>query len=154
MLRFPRRPAPSWPARYVGTPYRERGRDFDGFDCWGLVVHGYRDEFGVDVPDHGPDFPEGQSDAAFVMTAQRLIRQQRKLWTPLTRAVPGATVLIRRGGHPVHTGLVTPGGDLLHADADIGQVLRERLSDLSVLVTGIYAPPGVGVPDALRGEAA
>ena len=36
---------------YIGIPYKERGRDITGLDCWGLV-HMYYNDMGVTVPDY------------------------------------------------------------------------------------------------------
>ena len=148
-------------AGYVGLPYRERGRDRSGLDCWGLNVVVYRDRFGVTVPDHGPAFAAvmdpldaadpARQERAFVRLAQKLIRDQKKTWTEIKTPVLGATVLVRRSGQPVHTGIYLTGGDLLHADFEIGSVVRERLSRLADVVEGYFIPPGVPVsPEVIR----
>ena len=36
--------------KYLGIPYRHRGRSLKGLDCWGLVVLVYKD-FGIDILD-------------------------------------------------------------------------------------------------------
>ena len=37
--------------KYLGVPYKNRGRDTNGLDCWGLVLCIYKDIFGIDLPD-------------------------------------------------------------------------------------------------------
>ncbi len=37
--------------KYLGVPYKNRGRDTTGLDCWGLVICIYKDIFGIDLPD-------------------------------------------------------------------------------------------------------
>lgn len=37
--------------RYVGIPYKHRGRDLTGLDCWGLPILIYRDIFGIELLD-------------------------------------------------------------------------------------------------------
>ena len=37
--------------KYLGVPYKNRGRDINGLDCWGLVLCIYKDIFGIDLPD-------------------------------------------------------------------------------------------------------
>jgi len=37
--------------RAMDVPFLEHGRDYNGWDCWGLVVCGQRDVYGVKLPD-------------------------------------------------------------------------------------------------------
>ena len=41
-----------WMRRAIGVPFVEMGRDFDGWDCWGLVIAAYRDVAGIGIPDY------------------------------------------------------------------------------------------------------
>lgn len=38
-------------SRYTGIPYRERGHDYQGCDCWGLIRLVYRDKRSLDIRD-------------------------------------------------------------------------------------------------------
>ena len=40
---------------WVGRPYRARGNDESGIDCWALVVRYYRDVLGIELDDHHND---------------------------------------------------------------------------------------------------
>ena len=37
--------------KYLGIPYKHRGRDFNGVDCYGLLVLFFKTEFNIDLPD-------------------------------------------------------------------------------------------------------
>jgi len=37
--------------RYIGLPYKNMGRDFDGVDCYGLYFLIYKEELGIELPD-------------------------------------------------------------------------------------------------------
>ena len=41
---------PSWVARYIGIPFRDRGLARDGADCWGLARIVYLERFGIALP--------------------------------------------------------------------------------------------------------
>ena len=38
--------------RYLRIPFVERGADWSGCNCWGLVVLAYREELGIALPAH------------------------------------------------------------------------------------------------------
>lgn len=42
-------------SHWVGRPYRVRGNDESGIDCWALVVRHYRDVLGIELDDHHDD---------------------------------------------------------------------------------------------------
>jgi probable lipoprotein NlpC len=37
--------------KYIGLSYKERGRDFDGVDCYGIVYLIFKEEKGIELPD-------------------------------------------------------------------------------------------------------
>lgn len=41
--------------KYLGLPYKHLGRDFDGFDCWGLIKYIYKD-IGIELFDINTDY--------------------------------------------------------------------------------------------------
>lgn len=43
----------NWYDCYVGVPFVDRGREIDGFDCWGLVRHAYSKHLNIELPSYG-----------------------------------------------------------------------------------------------------
>lgn len=46
---------------FIGIPFKDGGRDFDGCDCWGLVMLYYKKQLELDLPDYkigAFDFPK------------------------------------------------------------------------------------------------
>lgn len=102
--------------RFVGIPYRDHGRGFDGCDCWGLVRLVLRDLKGVDLP----GFAESYQTAADAKAVADLIAGQMEPWDALPPGSeqPGDVVLMRRGAAACHVGVVIGGGRMLHVAAD------------------------------------
>lgn len=95
--------------RYVGLPWRDRGRTPDGCDCWGLLRLVYAGEFGIDLPDHSNGYVD-TSDRAI----SGLIGNGLADWTSVAagREGPLDAILIRQA--PWHVGVVVRRGLMLH----------------------------------------
>jgi cell wall-associated NlpC family hydrolase len=98
-----------------GVPFRDKGRDFHGWDCWGLVVRAYRECFGVELPDYS------HISALSSQEAGEFIAVQKKTWIEVEahQGRPGDVIVLRHGSWPCHVGLVVKAGLMLHVDMDI-----------------------------------
>ena len=38
--------------KYLNVPFKRHVHQLDGFDCWGLIVVYYKEEFGIELPNH------------------------------------------------------------------------------------------------------
>lgn len=119
----------------IGVPFLDHGRDFQGWDCWGLVVRAYRECFGIEVPGY-----ENVS-ALNSMEAGELFETHKKAWIeiPAHQERPGDVILLRHGSWPCHTGLVVKAGLMLHVDMKIETCIESYNAPLwKTQVVGIY----------------
>ena len=124
----------------IGVPFTEKGRDLDGWDCWGVVRWGLLHGFGIEVPSYCDDYmstEEGQEIAA-------LIARESLGWMeqPLHAAQPGDVLVLRIKGRPWHCGLVIESPWFLHAIEQLGTV-RDRWDALrwEHRIIGLYRHP-------------
>ena len=108
---------PNWTDRYIGIPFVEVGRDFNGCDCAGLVLLALREETGIQAL----DFTEYERlDFAGMAGYEKLgglIERAMSEWRVVDR--PQAFDLARfyHGRYPCHVGLWTGYGNaFLHVD--------------------------------------
>jgi cell wall-associated NlpC family hydrolase len=108
---------------FIGIPFLEGGRDpARGLDCWGLVAAASRDLYGINLPSYAGcyatplDYDE----------LRRLIDGEMSPWVDVTgQERAGDVALLRVRGRPVHVGLVTAKGWMLHVEAGC-ETVQER----------------------------
>jgi len=106
---------PEWTADYIGLPFREKGRDRDGLDCWGLVRLVLAEQFGVLLPSYADDY----ACTLEVSENARLISGRKGDWSevPAGEERAGDVLLLRMAGHECHVGIVVAPGIMLHIEA-------------------------------------
>lgn len=105
----------------ISTPFKIGGRDFDGWDCWGLVYCFYLHVFGVNVGSFSSEYDEKVTYDEL----SKLIDVEKERWI---RAIGnpeiGDVSLYRVGKFRTHVGVVLPERKLLHCEARIGTVIE------------------------------
>ena len=113
--------------RYLGVPFRHRGRTSRGLDCAGLIWLGYAD-LGVVLPDVRIYGREPHRNGLVEAVGRAL---GSAVIGPLQ---PGDVLLMRFDREPHHLGVVgdyAHGGlSLIHAYGTAGKVVEHRLDDL------------------------
>jgi cell wall-associated NlpC family hydrolase len=120
---------------YVGIPFRERGRDRSGCDCWGLVRLVLAERFNLQLPSL-----DGYASVRDRRHIQGLIEGDLPAWSEVSgQERPGDVVLLAIGGRPLHVGLVVMLGTMLHIERGIDACL-ERYDRLPWCrrVLGVY----------------
>lgn len=119
----------------IGVPFLDQGRDFQGWDCRGLVVRAYRECFGLEVPGY-----ENVS-ALSSREAGELFELHKQDWVevPAHQERPGDVILLRHGSWPCHIGLIVKAGLMLHVDMEIDTCVESYNSGVwKTRIIGIY----------------
>jgi len=106
---------------YSDLCFKERGRDRDGVDCWGLVCMYYKDVFNLNLQDH-LDCYETTKDPSIV---ERMSEQIGDPWVDVLAPKQGDVVLCRMASRPMHVGVYIDGGFMLHIESGNSPVLEK-----------------------------
>ncbi len=112
--------------RYLGIPYREGGRGWDGCDCWGLVRLILLEERGIALP----LFSDVRSTEDFV--------RMRGMFRRIDRPCDWCMVDMRsRGRFPAHVGLYLDGSVIQAYETGVAV---QPLGRVMPMVRGFYRP--------------
>lgn len=118
-------PTAAWAAPYIGLPWKERGRDRAGVDCWGLARLIAAECLGLDLP----AFDERYETTSDRDALARIIAGEMVPWRPVdppAAARPGDFALLRILGQPVHVGVIAGWPWMVHIEEGIDACV-ERL---------------------------
>jgi cell wall-associated NlpC family hydrolase len=115
-----------WWNKYAHIPFIEKGREAIGVDCWGLVRMIYKIELQTELPDY-LDVYETTNDRDALA---KVISQERETkWLNPETPKPFDIIILKMRGLPMHVGVVTKPGFMIHCARDIGTV-HERYTGL------------------------
>lgn len=131
---------------WMRIPFVSGGRDRKGLDCWGLIYYAYKTR-GIELPIYG------DTSAYDLIRVHRLMdsSEELRIWhhiegeveLPMDVVVMSGAMRTTDGAlrnAPVHVGLVTKTGWLLHTEEQYGMLhvpLRGR-KDITSRIKGIY----------------
>lgn len=125
-------------SKYVGIPFVDGGRDFEGADCWGLLALAYKEEFGIDLP----HYTISAMDTEEVIDAMS-DSMERGEWQPVTQYKEGDVVAMSL--HPKypeminHVGLLVGTASFLHTQEKTGAIISPMNHMLySKTIRGVY----------------
>ena len=117
-----------WTEEYIGIPFKDKGRDEEGLDCWGLVYLVYLEMFGIELPTYLEDydtiknlpllkrlFVEGAHSGGWV----RVLPKQEKM---------GDVFLLPLAGVRTHVAICVEPGLMLHVTEGIDVCVEEYWS--------------------------
>lgn len=114
----------------VGVPFVEQGRDYSGWDCWGLCVRAYQDILGVTLPDF-----RYSDENKYRVLMQNFEARRDDYWRDASDADMSVACIYRRG-HVIHAGLRL-GKKILHVEEGVETCL-EPIS--KIRIEGFYEP--------------
>jgi len=128
---------------YIGIPYKDKGRDREGLDCWGLLRLVYREQLGIELPSYADGYStaEDQADVARLIldVRDRVPPGDVRPWRPVEKEKGGDAVLIRIAGEPMHVGVVVKPGEMIHVMRGIDVSLeRYHLARWNKRILGFY----------------
>ena len=103
-------------SEYVGLPFKDKGRDRDGLDCWGLLCLIYAEKAGIILPSYRDDYVTAADHKALESLMQDSVGDWREVSESEAQPLDG--VLMRRGGIECHVGVVVKRGYVLHIGAE------------------------------------
>ena len=118
-------------ATVPAVPFVAEGRDFDGWDCWGLVMSAYREVKDIAVPDYTYGIENLRQLAVLFKD------RERKRWQRVETPEPMAVACIFRRGSVIHAGLVATKRRIIHVENGVETCLQP-ISDFRV--EGYYVP--------------
>lgn len=132
---------PAWAAPYIGARYKKGGRTLaEGLDCIGLFLLTEREAGGFDLPEYdGPPWEGSRSVRALGRAAEAFASRFIEISAGSEQAFDA--VLLRSFRQPVHIGLVTSPGFMLHIEEGCDAVIESyRSVHWKNRIAGFYRP--------------
>ena len=103
-----RKESNNWIKNYIGLPYRDKGRDERGYDCWGLVILVHREIFGIKLPSYTDRYKDTKDSESLGL----LVKKEREAWNHIEKGLEkkGDVIVLRMRGQPMHIGVVVEKG--------------------------------------------
>jgi len=99
--------------KYLDIPFVEKGREFSGCDCWGLVVLFFKTEFGINIEDHSAEY----KDVHDLQSIAGISAKEKDRWIKVEgNPQRGDVAEICWGRNNYHVGIVPTAGYLLHIE--------------------------------------
>lgn len=114
--------------KVMSMPFLDRGRSYEGGDCYAVVYLAFRDVFGIHLPTHVEEYDDaGETSVSRTQIKDAVLEHKRK-WEQVTNPQAMDVVLFCLGGQPLHVGLMIDKKNFIHCEKKIGVVI-ENIND-------------------------
>jgi hypothetical protein len=129
---------------YIGIPYRDKGRDRDGLDCWGLVRLVHMECYSNYLPSFIDNYESSKDSNAHM---REVISRSLENWARVDTMQPGDIAVFRVMGFENHVGIITRPGYFLHIrEGKLSTIERLNSVEWKRRLEGIYRySPGSGI---------
>lgn len=112
--------------KYTAIPFVDRGRSFEGADCWGLVALIYKTELSIELPSYGAISSKDLLSVAKAMKDGKdfgdwvAVDQQKEF---------DVIVMSGRVGHEklaIHVGIAVDENKIIHTEQGVNVVVVDR----------------------------
>lgn len=100
----------AWWNDYIGIPYKLKGRDRTGIDCWGLVRLIYSEQYGKFLPSYDVDYSNSNDQIV-----KDLFSAGKDTWKEVDVHQEGDVCLFRVFGAETHVGIMLSDDKFIHA---------------------------------------
>ena len=107
--------------QYIGIPFKEHGRGFDGCDCWGLVRLVYQCELGIKLTDYSEKYDSCVQDKDIPV----LISDEAAKWQRVENVEPLDVLLLIDRGRPGHIAVALDGRRMLHTTIGVDACIED-----------------------------
>ena len=114
--------------KYLIIPFKDRGRDKGGVDCFGLVQLIYQEEFKIQLPSYIETYANEKDKKAIC----HAINSEKKLsgWLETTTPKFGNLIILNLLGRPLHLGVMLDENTFIHCMKGKGTII-ENTTDIS-----------------------
>lgn len=117
-------------------PFKEKGRDYNGVDCWGIAYLIYRDILGIELPTYTEQYRNTMDRKEI---ANLWGTTDYEGWEKVNIPEPYDLVQIRMLGVPMHVGIYIGNNKFLHCLENIGTTIgRINSSEWRDRIVGYY----------------
>lgn len=96
----------------LDVPFLEKGRSYEGWDCWGLVFCCYRDVYGITLPSMADQY----GSVKRLKELAALVDANHEDWLSTDDPQPGNVAILNMSQHSCHVGVMLSPRMVLHIE--------------------------------------